>query len=54
MIVGRIKGQNRIDAKKRLLDYYIGHRKELGLSTKDFCKHCIIDPSGKNIFYRGD
>jgi hypothetical protein len=54
MKVIRIKGRNRIDAKKRLLDYYMGHRQELGLSMKDFCKHCIIDPIGKNIIFRGD
>jgi hypothetical protein len=54
MKVVRIKGKNRIDAKKRLLDYYINHRQELGLSMKDFCNHCIIDPIGKKIIYRGD
>ena len=50
----RIKGKNRIDVKKRVLDYYFCNREQLGGSMKDFLKRCTIDPAGKTIIYRGE
>ncbi|MBT8407525.1 MAG: hypothetical protein KJP05_08715 [Deltaproteobacteria bacterium] len=51
MKVVKIRGRNRLDVKKRILDYYFfnyAHRRPL----KDFLKHCAIDPRGKTIIYR--
>ena len=53
MKVVRIRGRNRVDVKKRVLDYYFSNRDQLDESMKDFCKRCIIDPSGKTVIYRG-
>ena len=54
MKIVKIRGRNRIDVKKRLLDYYFCNRDQLGESMKDFFKRCTIDPSGKTVIYRGE
>ncbi|MFP3870093.1 MAG: hypothetical protein ACLFVT_04320 [Syntrophobacteria bacterium] len=54
MKVVKIRGRNRIDAKKRVLNYYFLNRDHLGGSMKDFFKRCTIDPSGRTITYRGE
>jgi hypothetical protein len=54
MKVVRIRGRNRIDAKKRALNYYFSNREHLGESMKDFLRRCSIDPSGKVVTYRGE
>ena len=54
MKIVRIRGRNRIDAKKRALNYYLCNRDALGATMKDFFKRCTIDPSGKTIIYRGE
>ena len=53
MKVVRFRGKNRIDVKKRVLDYYFCNREQLAKSMKDFFKCCVIDPSGKTAIYRG-
>ena len=53
MKVVRFRGKNRIDVKRRVLDYYFCNREQLGGSMKEFFKRCVIDPSGKTIIYRG-
>jgi hypothetical protein len=53
MKVVKIKGKNRIDVKKRALDYYFSNRDQLGESLKEFVKRCTIDPNGKTIVIRG-
>ena len=53
MKVVKIKGRNRIDVKKRVLDYYFCNRDQLGESLKEFFKRCIIDPNGKTVIIRG-
>ena len=49
MKVVKIRGRNRIDVKKRVLDYYFCNRDQLGGSMKEFFKRCIIDPNGKTV-----
>ena len=49
----RFIGKNRIDVKKRALDYYLCNREQLGGSMKEFFRRCVIDPSGRTIIYRG-
>jgi hypothetical protein len=53
MKVVKIRGRNRIDVKKRVLDYYFCNRDQLGESLKQFFKRCIIDPDGKTVIIRG-
>ena len=53
MKVVKIRGRNRIDVKKRVLDYYFCNRDQLGGSLKEFFKRCIIDPNGKTVIIRG-
>jgi hypothetical protein len=50
----RIRGRNRVEAKKRALNFYVSNRELLGGSMKDFFKRCTIDPSGRTIIYRGE
>ena len=53
MKVVRFRGRNRVEVKKRVLDYYFCNREQLGEeSMKDFFKRCTIDPSGKTAVYR--
>lgn len=54
MKVVRIRGKNRIDVKKRVLDYYFSNREQVGGSMKEFFKRCTIEPSGKTVIYRGE
>lgn len=54
MKIVKIRGKDRIDAKKRALNYYVSNREQLGGSMKEFLKRCTIDPSGKTIIYRGE
>ena len=42
MKVVKIRGRNRIDVKKRVLDYYFCNRDHLGESLKEFFKHYLI------------
>ena len=51
--VVRIRGKNRIDVKKRVLNYYFSNREQVGGSMKEFFKRCTIDSSGKTVIYRG-
>jgi hypothetical protein len=53
MKVVKIRGKNRIDVKKKVLDYYFCNRDQLGESLKEFFKRCIIDPNGKTVIIRG-
>ena len=54
MKVVRFKGKNRVEVKKRVLDYYFCNREQLGEeSMKDFFRRCVIDPNGKTAVYRG-
>ncbi len=53
MKVVKIRGRNRIDVKKRVLDYYFCNRDQLEGSLKEFFKRCIIDPNGKTVIIRG-
>ena len=51
--VVRIRGKNRIDVKKRVLNYYFSNREQVGGSMKEFFKRCTIDSRGKTVIYRG-
>jgi hypothetical protein len=52
MKVVKISGRNRIDVKKRVLDYYFCNRDQLRESLKEFFKRCTIDPDGKTVLIR--
>jgi hypothetical protein len=53
MKVVRFKGKNRVEVKKRVLDYYFCNREQLEEeSMKDFFRRCVIDPNGKTAIYR--
>ncbi|MBW2073019.1 MAG: hypothetical protein JRI89_17460 [Deltaproteobacteria bacterium] len=54
MKIVKIRGKDRIDVKKRALNYYFDNRDILGSSMKEFLRRCTIDPSGKTIIYRGE
>lgn len=52
--VVKFKGKNRVEVKKRVLDYYFCNREQLEIeSMKDFFRRCVIDPNGKTIIYMG-
>ena len=54
MKVVRFKGKNRVEVKKRVLDYYFCNREQLEEeSIKDFFRRCVIDPNGRTVIYRG-
>ena len=47
-----IKGRNRQDARKKMLNFYFSHRDQFDCTMKDFLKRCSVDPSGRVILYK--
>ncbi len=46
------RGRNRMDARKKALDYWFSNREQFDGSMKDFIRKCSMDPSGRVIMYK--
>jgi hypothetical protein len=47
-----IRGRNRNEARKKVLDYWFTHRDQFNCSMRDFLRKCSTDPSGRVIMYK--
>lgn len=54
MKVVLIRGRNRMEARKKTLDFWFAHRDQFNCTMQDFLRKCSTDPTGKIIMYKGE
>ncbi len=47
----KFKGRDRKDVKRKALSYWHSHSPELGLSLREFLKHCRMGPKEQTIVF---
>ncbi len=47
-----IRGRNRLETRKKALDFWFSHRDQFSCTMKDFLRKCSTDPSGRVIMYK--